>query len=80
MAKEFGQLRVGNEPISMWARLTGIITSNYNPEIIIVSSHSNSNNYILKGFNYNQKVRIYGDNLKESFPPRVSAYYIEKLE
>lgn len=80
VAKEFGKLRVANEPVNIRDGLMGIITSDYNQEVIIVQSHRSTNPNILKGFSYNQKVRIYGDIIKESSPPSISAYYIEKLE
>ena len=80
VAKEFGTLRVANEPVNIRDGLMGIITSDYNQEVIIVQSHRSADANILKGFSYNQKVRIYGDVMKESFPPNISAYYIEELE
>ncbi|CAG9623042.1 DUF3221 domain-containing protein [Sutcliffiella rhizosphaerae] len=48
---------------------------------IIVSKHKDAEDvHMFKGIKINQKVRIYGDNFRESYPAQTSAYYVELID
>ncbi|MEH7237541.1 DUF3221 domain-containing protein [Bacillus sp. JJ1562] len=81
-SKRIGSILINDKPISRGDRLIGYFTSNYRTSsTIIVSRHKNAENQnIFKGLKSNQKVRVYGDNLRESNPGKIKAYYIEIIE
>jgi hypothetical protein len=43
----------------------------------MVYRHSNAEKNVLNGLKINQKVRVYCDHIKESNPPKTSAYYVD---
>lgn len=80
VSKRINTMWLAPEPITLWGRLTGYVTSDYGAESIIVSKHDNAQyENIFKGLKVNEKVRVYGDRLKESFPGKTSAYAIKVL-
>jgi len=80
VSKRFGMIWLADEPISIGNRLFAYITSNYGVGSVQVLKHDDARNLnLFSELKINQKVRIYGDYLMESNPPRISAYWIEHL-
>ncbi|WHT47304.1 DUF3221 domain-containing protein [Sporosarcina thermotolerans] len=78
VSKRIDTVWLAKEPVSVWGRLTGYFTSNYGMDSIIVSKHNVAENHnIFDDLKINQEVRVYGDNLRESLPGKIAAYYIE---
>ncbi len=70
-----------DQSVSFWQGLSGLITSDYGDNVIILSPHREMEGSFLFGQpQVNQKIRVYGDYLRESFPGRISVYAIEIIE
>ena len=80
VSKRMNTIWVADERVSIWRRVVGYVTSDYGKGSVIVSRHEDAEDRnLFHGLKINQRVRIYGDNLKESFPGKTSAYYIELI-
>ena len=78
VSKGFNSIWLAEEPVSIKGRITGFVLSDYGSETIIVSKHKNVvDQSLFHSININQKVRVYGDYIRESNPGRISAYDIE---
>ncbi|QUW23262.1 DUF3221 domain-containing protein [Sporosarcina sp. Marseille-Q4063] len=77
VSKRMSYLWVADEPVSIWRRLTGFVTEDYGQGRIMVYRHPDAEKNVLNGLRINQKVRVYCDHIKESNPPKTSAYYVE---
>ncbi|MEC5424675.1 DUF3221 domain-containing protein [Virgibacillus sp. C22-A2] len=78
-SKKFGSIWLVKEPVSIWERLAMNLALNSN--YTIVSRHDEANKFSLfSGLKVNQRVRVYGDHLRESSPSQIKAYYIEKID
>ncbi len=73
-----GFIWIADEPINMVERLTGYFTLD---DYVIVSQNTQAKDQnIFRGLRINQKVRVYGDFIRESNPPRIYTNYIERLD
>ncbi|MGG0718188.1 DUF3221 domain-containing protein [Robertmurraya massiliosenegalensis] len=80
VSKRSGEVWILDEPVSMGKRIKGMLTSDYGYSTIIVTVHKDAEDKrILKGLNINEKIRVHGDFLRESYPARISAYHIEEI-
>ncbi|WP_172373111.1 DUF3221 domain-containing protein [Sporosarcina jiandibaonis] len=76
VSKRMSYIWVADEPVSIWRRVAGIVTEDYGKGRIMVYRHADADKNVLNGLKINQKVRVYCDNIKESNPPKTSAYYV----
>lgn len=77
VSKRIGTIWLANEPVNIWERLIGYLAG-YGAGSIVVSKHKDAESGdLFNNVKINQKVRVYGDRLKESFPGKISAYNIE---
>ncbi|WP_176447804.1 DUF3221 domain-containing protein [Lentibacillus sp. CBA3610] len=80
VSKRIDAVWISDEPISIWERLPRYFISSYGSGSTFVSKHSDvENQNIFNELKVNQKVRVYGDYLRESNPSQISAYYIEVI-
>ena len=79
VSKRMGYIWVADEPVSIWRRVTGIVTEDYGKGRIMVFRHPDAEKNVLNGLKINQKVRVHCDHIKESNPPKTSAYYMEVI-
>ncbi|QFT89567.1 hypothetical protein FIU87_12980 [Bacillus sp. THAF10] len=80
-SKRLDSIWVSEQPVSYKLRVLGYVTSDYGEGTIVVSQHPDSEEQdIFSTLKTNQKVRIYGDYLRESSPPKIAAYYIEIID
>jgi hypothetical protein len=79
VSKRMSYLWVADEPVPIWKRITGIVTDDYGKGRVMVYRHSNAEKNVLNGLKINQKVRVYCDHIKESNPPKTSAYFVEVI-
>lgn len=81
VGKRLDRILLTDSPLSIRERIKGLITSDYGQSLVLVSIHPHSNNKkMFDRLKINQKVRVYGDRLKESNPPQTSAYHIEVIQ
>lgn len=76
-SKRMNSIWVVSEPLIIGERSPGFTPSPY----LIVSPHQDvKGRNIFKKLKVNQKVRVYGDYLRESNPGKTTAYLIEIIE
>ncbi|TSB47744.1 DUF3221 domain-containing protein [Alkalicoccobacillus porphyridii] len=80
VAKRINSIWISEEPVSFTGRIFGLF-SGYGPGSVIVSKHDEApEEDLFNRLKTNQKVRVYGDILRESNPPRTSAYAVEVID
>ncbi|CDO04648.1 hypothetical protein BN988_03213 [Oceanobacillus picturae] len=78
VSKSWNGIRIAKQPISASDKLTNLFKGH--TDSIHVEKHPEIGaKPLFHDLKINQKVRIYSDYLRESNPPKTSAYFIEKL-
>lgn len=77
-SKRLGSIWLTDQPVTVWDRLTFKLFTDYTT---VVHRHEDAAKFTLfNGLKLNQQVRVYGDILLESYPGRIKAYHIEKID
>ncbi|RIU92636.1 DUF3221 domain-containing protein [Oceanobacillus picturae] len=78
VSKSWDGIWIAKQPVSASERLTNLFTGH--TDSYFVEKHPEIGaKPLFHDLKINQKVRIYSDYLRESNPPKPSAYFIEKL-
>lgn len=80
VSKRINSIWINDQPVGFSKRIFGYLNSDYGPGTLIVSKHIDSvEQNIFNQVKINEKVRVYCDYLRESYPGKTSAYYIEVI-
>ncbi|WP_432360755.1 DUF3221 domain-containing protein [Sporosarcina sp. UB5] len=80
VSKRIDSIWLTEEPISFIGRVSGSVRG-YGASSINISKNKDFEKKInFRQLKINQKVRVYCDSVRESYPPKTEAFYIELIE